>query len=59
MTSPPIASQSTLSWVLNLYTIVAAATLIVSGVLVERLGRKRMLLARGRRSGAESQLGMG
>jgi len=41
----PAISQSTLSWVLNLYTIVAAATLIISGVLVERLGRKRMLLA--------------
>lgn len=40
----PDIRQATLSWVLNLYTIVAAATLIVAGVLVDRLGRKRMLL---------------
>lgn len=40
----PDIRQSTLSWVLNLYTIVGAATLIVAGVLVDRLGRKRMLV---------------
>lgn len=40
----PDVRQTTLSWVLNLYTIAAAATLVVAGVLVDRLGRKRMLL---------------
>jgi EmrB/QacA subfamily drug resistance transporter len=40
----PDVSQSALSWVLNLYTIVAAASLVVCGVLVDRTGRRRMLL---------------
>jgi NTE family protein len=41
----PGVSQAALSWVLNLYTIVAGASLIVGGVLVDRTGRKRMLVA--------------
>jgi EmrB/QacA subfamily drug resistance transporter len=40
----PDIAPSTLSWVLNLYTIVAGASLVVCGVLVERRGRRRMLL---------------
>lgn len=36
--------EASLSWVLNLYTIVAGASLIVASVMVERLGRKRMLV---------------
>ena len=41
-------SAGTLSWVLNGYTIVAAATLVLGGVIADRTGRKRALLA-GRR----------
>jgi EmrB/QacA subfamily drug resistance transporter len=40
-------SASTLSWVINLYTIVAAATLVVSGALVDRLGAKRVVILGG------------
>ncbi len=36
--------RSTLSWVLNTYTIVAAAILIPLGVLADRVGRKRVLM---------------
>jgi EmrB/QacA subfamily drug resistance transporter len=40
----PNASSAELSWVLNSYTIVAGATLILSAVVCDRFGRKRMLL---------------
>lgn len=40
----PDVSQTALSWVVNLYTIVGGASLIVASVLVERIGRKRMLM---------------
>ena len=38
-------SAGALSWVLNGYTIVAAATLVLGGVVADRTGRKRALLA--------------
>jgi EmrB/QacA subfamily drug resistance transporter len=38
-------SPGALSWILNGYTIVAAATLVLGGVLADRTGRKRALLA--------------
>jgi MFS family permease len=41
----PGATAAQLSWINNLFTIVSAATLIPCGVLADRLGRKRMLLA--------------
>lgn len=37
-------SPGALSWILNGYTIVAAATLVLGGVLTDRTGRKRALL---------------
>lgn len=40
----PGASASQLSWINNLFTIVSAATLVPSGVLADRLGRKKMML---------------
>lgn len=40
-------SPSTLSWVINLYTIVAGASLIVSAVIVDRLGAKRVVMIGG------------
>ena len=40
----PNASKSDLSWISNLFTIVSAATLVPSGVLADRFGRKKMLL---------------
>lgn len=40
----PTISTSTLSWVINLYTIMAGASLIVSGVIVTKYGPRRMLL---------------
>ena len=41
----PGVSDPTLSWVTNIFTIVAAATLVIGGVLADRMGRRRMLLA--------------
>jgi EmrB/QacA subfamily drug resistance transporter len=38
------SSAATLSWVLSLYAIVSAATLIVGGVIGDRIGHKRVLL---------------
>ncbi|MEO5839108.1 MAG: MFS transporter [Acidimicrobiales bacterium] len=40
----PDVSPAQLSWVLNSYTIVSGATLILAAVACERFGRKRMLL---------------
>ena len=40
----PNASAAQLSWINNLFTIVSAATLVPSGVLADRFGRKKMLL---------------
>jgi len=40
----PESSAATLSWVLSLYSIVSAATLIVGGVIGDRVGHKRILL---------------
>lgn len=40
----PDASAAQLSWVLNSYTIVAGATLILAAVVASRFGRKRVLL---------------
>jgi MFS family permease len=40
----PEVSSAQLSWVLNSYTIVAGATLILAAVVCDRFGRKRMLL---------------
>lgn len=40
-------SASTLSWVINLYTIVAGALLVLSGVAVDRFGPKRVVVAGG------------
>jgi EmrB/QacA subfamily drug resistance transporter len=37
-------SPGALSWILNGYTIVAAATLVLGGVIADRTGRKRTLL---------------
>ena len=39
------AGPSTLSWVLNAYTLVFAALLIPAGRLADRIGRRRMFLA--------------
>ena len=39
------ASQSQLEWAINSYTLVFAGLLFTAGVLGDRLGRKRMLLA--------------
>jgi MFS family permease len=41
----PDASTAQLSWINSLFTIVSAATLIPAGVLADRVGRKRMVLA--------------
>jgi EmrB/QacA subfamily drug resistance transporter len=38
------SSAATLSWVLSLYAIVSAATLIVGGVIGDRIGHKRVLV---------------
>lgn len=40
----PDVPASQLSWILNVYTIVAGATLILSAVLANRYGRKKVLL---------------
>lgn len=40
----PDVSASRLSWVLNVYTIVAGSTLVLSAVVSNRFGRKRVLL---------------
>jgi EmrB/QacA subfamily drug resistance transporter len=40
----PDVSAAQLSWVLNSYTIVAGATLILAAVISSRFGRKRVLL---------------
>ena len=40
----PNSSNSTLSWVLNIFTIVAAPLLILGGAAGERYGRKRTML---------------
>jgi MFS transporter, DHA2 family, multidrug resistance protein len=39
------ASQSDLAWMINSYTLVFAGLLFASGIIGDRLGRKRMLLA--------------
>ena len=41
----PDVSAAQLSWVLNGYTIVSGATLILAAVVSDRLGRKRILLS--------------
>ena len=41
----PDASEAELSWVINSFTIVGAATLVIGGVLGERWGRRRTLMA--------------
>lgn len=38
------SSAATLSWVVSLYAIVSAATLIVGGVIGDRIGHRRVLL---------------
>jgi EmrB/QacA subfamily drug resistance transporter len=43
-TAFPDVSAAQLSWVLNAYTVVSAATLVIGGVTADRLGRKRCLL---------------
>jgi EmrB/QacA subfamily drug resistance transporter len=40
----PGTSNAQLSWILNGYTIVSAATLVIAGVLSDRTGRKRAML---------------
>ena len=40
-------SASTLSWVINLYTIVAGAFLVLAAVIVDRLGAKRVVMIGG------------
>jgi EmrB/QacA subfamily drug resistance transporter len=40
----PDVSAAKLSWVLNAYTVVSAATLVIGGVAADRFGRKRALL---------------
>ena len=44
-----VAGASTMSWVLNAYTIAFAALLIPFGRLADRIGRRRMFLGRGDR----------
>jgi MFS family permease len=39
------ASQSTVLWIINIYTLVLAALLLPLGALGDRLGRKPMLIA--------------
>jgi len=39
------ASQSDLAWMINSYTLVFAGLLFASGIIGDRLGRKKMLLA--------------
>src|SRR3954463_5424646 len=39
------ASQSTILWIINIYTLTLAALLLPLGALGDRLGRKPMLLA--------------
>jgi DHA2 family multidrug resistance protein-like MFS transporter len=39
------ASQSDLAWMINSYTLVFAGLLFASGIIGDRIGRKRMLLA--------------
>ena len=41
----PDASSAQLSWVLNGYTILSSATLVIGGVVADRWGRKRSLLS--------------
>lgn len=41
----PGVSDAHLSWVLNLYTVVAAAAMIVAGAVGDRWGRKKALVA--------------
>ncbi len=41
----PDAGEAELSWVINSFTIVGSATLVLCGVLGERWGRRRTLLA--------------
>ena len=41
----PGTTLSSLSWVLNGYTIVFAATLVPAGRWADRIGRRRMFLA--------------
>ena len=40
----PTSTPASLSWVLNAYTIVFAATLIPAGRIADRIGRRRMFL---------------
>jgi EmrB/QacA subfamily drug resistance transporter len=40
----PDTSRATMSWVISIYAITSAATLVVGGVIADRFGRKRMLL---------------
>lgn len=40
----PTSTPSSLSWVLNAYTIIFAATLIPAGRIADRIGRRRMFL---------------
>src|ERR1700721_2328854 len=42
----PGTSLSSLSWVLNGYTVVFAAVLVPAGRWADRIGRRRMLVAR-------------
>jgi EmrB/QacA subfamily drug resistance transporter len=41
----PDVAFSTLSWVIGIYAIAAAATLVLAGALGDRIGRKKVLLA--------------
>jgi EmrB/QacA subfamily drug resistance transporter len=41
----PDVSRAHLSWVINTYTIVAAAVLVPLGIVADRVGRKRVTLA--------------
>jgi EmrB/QacA subfamily drug resistance transporter len=45
---------ATLSWVISAYSITAAATLVIAGVMADRYGRKRILLIGGVGFGATS-----
>lgn len=40
----PETSPATLSWVVSIYSITSAATLVVGGVIADRYGRKKMLI---------------